>query len=545
MIIKSLLKDLMDTLPTDLFLLIDRHTSYVEETLLFNSSEYHEGIKPETWKCFLHHRHRKYDRFDQMFLYVDVKLEILKYTIKINDLIGFRLLFNMNKDGFRCKILLRLALFYDNKRFFLTIKPLAILELELTNDEIIEMILNYEAPTVLALYIDQIDLALVKSPSVITTIFESVKFNRTFISKMVSINPYLQDNCNKKELLNYVLHTCDNIPELLSVLQCDLEVINRAVFLVIMDCKLTKHIVSVFKSCNYDNIHETLIGFINRHCKKGYSFDSNIIKSFKCLMDNNIITETQLVQLYEYMLKILQSNQSFIDLFGLEEYLWITNLYVKHNPGLNLIQYNDMILNANFQYRDSNSKMIANYILDMYPQLPIDKYEKIPSGCSLSVYARLYLKDKIIFDDNKLLRLWGHGNYKAFKMINHKIDPTFRIRWAYNILSYYCLHYHKNLQQFIDLLSNLDVPINYQLLTEFVASGDLTRLPCKLPLDFWNNCLRYFNQDNVTKSLKLLTKNNKISDYQKLLTLSETKRHGKVSGCLSAIINSGFLYGYI
>lgn len=90
MIIKSLCKDLMDTLPVDLLKLIDGHISYVEETLLLYSSNYSGPMKKvHTWKNFLHHLYRRYDEYDTLFIDTYVERYIIKnYAIPNNDLVA-------------------------------------------------------------------------------------------------------------------------------------------------------------------------------------------------------------------------------------------------------------------------------------------------------------------------------------------------------------------------------------------------------------------------------------------------------------------------
>ena len=80
----------MDTLPTDLLLLIDKHASYAEETLVFNISTYDGPTKNlNSWKCILHHLHRQYDKYDDLFIdeYIEFKI-LMEYIIPRNDLIG-------------------------------------------------------------------------------------------------------------------------------------------------------------------------------------------------------------------------------------------------------------------------------------------------------------------------------------------------------------------------------------------------------------------------------------------------------------------------
>lgn len=88
MMIKSSLKDLMDTLPNDLLELVDNHTSYIEDILLVYSSKYNDPLKEDCWKNFLHQLNRKYDHLDDLFISKPIELHVLYYIVCKNDLAG-------------------------------------------------------------------------------------------------------------------------------------------------------------------------------------------------------------------------------------------------------------------------------------------------------------------------------------------------------------------------------------------------------------------------------------------------------------------------
>lgn len=79
----------MNTLSGDLLLLSIKHLSYVEETLLnLNQQDYSKGVKLKSWKAFLHLLHRKYDKYDDMFVKEHIEFTVYEYVNKHDDDIG-------------------------------------------------------------------------------------------------------------------------------------------------------------------------------------------------------------------------------------------------------------------------------------------------------------------------------------------------------------------------------------------------------------------------------------------------------------------------
>lgn len=83
----------MDTLPTDLQTLIDNHISYIEETLLFYTSNYQQGVDPKSWKNFIHHLHISNTS--------NIYLDIFEHCVINKDYIGCLYVWQININTIR------------------------------------------------------------------------------------------------------------------------------------------------------------------------------------------------------------------------------------------------------------------------------------------------------------------------------------------------------------------------------------------------------------------------------------------------------------
>lgn len=530
MMIKSLNKDLMDTLPTDLLLLVDGHTSYVEETLLAYSSKYQQGVEPETWKCFLQHRHRNYDKYDRMFLWENPVVEMLKYAIVENDYKAFDILINtLNINILQVQVdILSSIIQHDNKKMFELYSKI-VKNIELS--KIFYLIVPFESHRILSMFIDSINLESLKTRESCLAIVAS-NFDELFIRKLLKTNNNFK-NAHIMDFFEYITRTHtdpENIIKIIDIMNCNSD--ERLEILMIAMSNGNKSLIKILLATyDYSMIFDILFSYATTYDVN----NCNGVEMLRFFNEINYIDDVQLIHIYKLFLEEYEKQNRQNYFCTLEDYKWLTNKYIKVDPELDLLYYNDTILRL-YIYKHFGEKKLAAHILNQYPNLPLDKIENLIGFIDNSVFITLYNRHKINIYGEQLLK---YISLKVFKIIYDKLSLEMINQVAHQILITLCQHkvrHPDKLLEFIEFTTNNNIAIDYQLVMEVLLScGTIV----------YTDDHYYYGNDNMIEYLKILKQHGKIKDHHRLLKVIQANKYKRTYRYLSRIVYSEPDYGYI
>ena len=539
MMVKSLIKDLINTLPEDLLQLIDKHTSYVEETLIFYSSNYQDGIDKYCLKNYLHHLHRKYDEYDEMFLYKNPELEILK-NLMYHDENGSILLLDAHKKSFsyeNLKELFDLALSLDADKIFRLLKDKYNI-LPYWDNEIISKCFQHQSPDILRIFIDDVDL-LALDIFDIYLVITAMSYDPKFVEKVMRHNQRLHSDKNKIKFLVCFLEfdQGDLIVKMLDLLKCN-KVVREGILFKSIKYYSEQTMLKLLQSYDDEDKFKLLVKYFEQKLLTYSDCDLNNIGVLKLCHDHQLINDNQLIKLYEILLETRKKSMNKIyDQLKLDDYLWITDKYLKHNPKLDLVEYSSTILDLNI-LKCFGDDSIAEHILNQSPQLPIKKYHDCHNYIGDSLYCILFQRDKIDINQQYLFK---NGKIESFKLLWSKLDYKDAVRWASQILLNCCYYDCKNeFDVFLQYLDDNNIIIDYQHLMELYIGYKL--LDCG---DYKINRLGCGADNQAILSLKILNQRGKIKDHYRLLKLSIANKYDRITAYLTEVVYSKPRYGYI
>lgn len=543
MMIKSLLKDLMDTLLTDLLQLIDGHTSYVEETLLLYSSKYQQGIRssdltlqsgvePDTWKCFLQHLHRKYDIFDRMFLWKDPIFEIIRYVVRKGDCKAFYLLtdkpyFDDKKDREWTHVFNNIIQ-QDDVRMF---KLFSTRIMDIPLDQVFDNLVSHNSYRILRLYMDQLDLESLNYHQASLAIV-AMRFDINFIRKLFKVNQKFHDKSYVLEFFDSIICDCKNyehvILKMIDILNLSFAVKNNILMsaMGVFERKLIELLLTTY---DYGSIFDIMVHYISN------DENDNQTEMLRFLNENGFIDDNELIELHELIIKTWGKRGflSYGDSCTLETYKWMINKYIQVNPNLDLLEHNNIILTLCLN-KTYGSDEIAIHILNQYPTLPLNKFEP-PDYVDGTIYSMLYLRNKINLDVEKLS---NHISFKVFKVVygcQPRTDLSLEIanKLASEVLMDTCYFDLDNLQEFIGFINDNNITLDYQQVMETVLCGNE-----------WEPQTNR-GERNLVETLKILKQHNKIKDHYRLFKMVDSKKSRIVYRYLLSALNAEPEYGYI
>lgn len=512
----------MDTLPNDLLQLIDGHTSFVEETLLAYSSKYLEGVKAPSWKCFLHHRHRKYDKYDLMFLYEDVDLEMLIYAIDEQDLIAFTLVFNTFEHWKlmdQLSIILNRIICSDNKQIFLVFRSRF-------RQDFKYKILMSGACNILSLYnIDDIDINSITEINRLITILIAANFNHQFIKRIINT---VEHNFDIGELMCCLVADYTDVFPIVNIMRmfnCSRSIVIDVLFCA-MEFVRMEYIQAITKAYELGTFIDLLTEYSGSRC------DQRIVKLLRELYNIKLITGDELLEVYNYKLEI-SDYQRFE---SLKDYKWI----IKHYPSLDVLFHNNTVLEIHYDKPE-----IALYILNLHPELPLKKLEIIPNKIDGLVYLKLYQRNKIVLNIDQIIKF---RSIKIFMYFQNHLDDHAKMKWMYYILLEGCCcspNFDQQLDNIIRYLDNKNITIDYQRILEIILSSDYVWITLTdISPDFEWFHTQIVDTKSLTRCIKIMDSMGKIKDYYRLMKLTDEKEYVELSRYLSSMAYSRPLYNY-